>query len=185
MDTSALVLGLRVVLALAVVLGLLWWLARRTGGGRARAKVTTVSVVGRQSLGRHSGVAVVEVEGRRLLLGVTDQGVSLLTELATTPAEPDAVRVEIDPADLARMVGDLDGLDDLDTTDMTDTSDAVPGATPVPADTVRRTGPAHPSTPAARTPAVPTPRSPLEGSILAPSTWRQAVVAVQERTIRR
>ena len=120
MDTSALVLGLRVVLALAVVLGLLWWLARRAGGGRARAKVTTVSVVGRQSLGRHSGVAVVEVEGRRLLLGVTDQGVSLLTELAVTPvAEPAAERVEIDPEDLARLVGDLD-LDDLDGTDPTD-----------------------------------------------------------------
>jgi flagellar protein FliO/FliZ len=98
MDSSALVLGLRVVLALAVVLGLLWWLARRAGGGKPRAKVTTVSVVGRQSLGRRSGVAVVEVEGRRLLLGVTDQAISLLTELAVAPvAEPAAERVEIDP----------------------------------------------------------------------------------------
>lgn len=183
MDTSALVLGLRVVLALAVVLGLLWWLARRTGGGRARAKVTTVSVVGRQGLGRHSGVAVVEVEGRRLLLGVTDQGVSLLTELAGTPvAEPPAERVEIDPEDLARLVGDLE-LEDLDGTDPTD--GAAPAAHATPTDDVRRAEAAHPSTPAARTPAVPTPRNPLEGSILAPGTWRQAVVAVQERTIRR
>lgn len=176
MDTSALVLGLRVVLALAVVLGLLWWLARRTGSSRARAKVTTVSVVGRQSLGRRNGVAVVEVEGRRLLLGVTDQAVSLLTELATPPAEePAAERFEIDPADLERLLGDAD-VDDAGTTG--------PDTTPARADT-RRTEAAHPSTPAARTPAVPTPRSPLEGSVLAPSTWRQAVVAVQERTIRR
>lgn len=180
MDTSALVLGLRVVLALAVVLGLLWWLARRTGGGRARAKVTTVAVVGRQSLSRRSGVAVVEVEGRRLLLGVTDQGVSLLTELGSTPAEePAAERVEIDPADLARLVGDVDEIEDL--VDPV----TVPQTAPARTDTVRRAEAAHPSTPAARTPAVPTPRSPLEGSILAPSTWRQAVVAVQERTIRR
>lgn len=178
MDTSALVLGLRVVLALAVVLGLLWWLARRTGGGKPRAKVTTVSVVGRQSLGRHSGVAVVEVEGRRLLLGVTDQGVSLLTELGVAAEKATAERVEIDPEDLARLVGDLDGLEDLQDTDDAD-------AVTTPTDDVRRTEAAHPSTPAARTPAVPTPRSPLEGSILAPSTWRQAVVAVQERTIRR
>ncbi len=79
MDSSSVVLGLRVVLSLAVVLGLLWIIARR--GGRGRVKATTVQVVGRQSLGRRAGVAVVEVEGRRLLLGVTDQGVSMLTEL--------------------------------------------------------------------------------------------------------
>lgn len=185
MDTSALVLGLRVVLALAVVLGLLWWLARRTGGGRARAKVTTVSVVGRQSLGRRSGVAVVEVEGRRLLLGVTDQGVTLLAELAAAADEPPAQRVEIDPLDLARMVGDLDlDLDDADDADDLDDAPASPATRTCPTDDVRRSA-SHPSTPAARTPAVPTPRNPLEGSILAPSTWRQAVVAVQERTIRR
>ena len=40
------------------------------------------------------------------------------------------------------------------------------------------------STPAARKPAVPKPRNPLEGSILDAATWRQAVVAVQERTLR-
>ena len=48
-------------------------------------------------------------------------------------------------------------------------------------------GPAVPSqpTPAARMPAVTEPRNPLEGSILDAATWRRAVVAVQERTIRR
>jgi len=34
-------------------------------------------------------------------------------------------------------------------------------------------------------PAVPTPRNPLEGSILDATTWRRAVEAVQERTLRR
>ncbi len=160
MDSSTVVLMLRVLLSLAVVLGLLWWLARRTAGSRTRTRQASVTVVGRQSLSRHSGVAVVEVEGRRLLLGVTDQGVSLLTELEQPAVEPADDRAEIDPAELAAMVG----LDDP-------TTDAP--ATPV-----------RPQ-PAARTPAVPTPRNPLEGSVLAPSTWRQAVVAVQERTIRR
>ena len=155
MDSSTVVLALRVVLSLAVVLGLLWWLGRRTAGTRGRVRQASVTVVGRQSLSRHSSVAVVEVEGRRLLLGVTDQGVSLLTELEQAAPAAAAARTEIDPAELADHVG-------LEP----DTSDI------------------HP-TPAARTPAVPTPRNPLEGSILDVTAWRQAVVAVQERTIRR
>ncbi|MDO8122173.1 flagellar biosynthetic protein FliO [Isoptericola sp. b490] len=184
MDSSGLVLGLRVLLALAVVLGLLWWLARKTSGG-TRIKAATVRVVGRQSLGRHAGVTVVEVEGRRLLLGVTDQGVSLLTELtAVQDVEPDA-RTEIDPADLARLVDLDEGLAD-DVTDDEPATSVLALATSSRASSTRPAARAiHPSTPAARTPAVPTPRSPLEGSILAPATWRQAVAAVQERTIRR
>ncbi|MCV2392775.1 flagellar biosynthetic protein FliO [Actinotalea sp. M2MS4P-6] len=188
MDTSSVVLGLRVLLSLAVVLGLLWWIARRTAGSRARTRQASVTVVGRQSLGRRSGVAVVEVEGRRLLLGVTEQGVSLLTELAAPDPEPTADRTEIDPAELADLVG-------LDTDALADVAVAAPARaaatrpTPVRSTAARpttvRSTPTPPSTPAARTPAVPTPRSPLEGSILDVATWRQAVVAVQERTIRR
>jgi flagellar protein FliO/FliZ len=188
MDSSSVVLGLRVVLSLAVVLGLVWWLARRGGG--ARVKATTVQVVGRQSLGRRAGVAVVEVEGRRLLLGVTDQGVSMLTELATR-ATSDA-RTEIDPAELARLV-DLDGDLTLATDPATD-PDPTGELTPepdgepvrVPRTIARAARPARSAhRPAARTPAVPMPHSPLEGSVLDAATWRQAVAAVQERTIRR
>lgn len=163
MDSSTVVLTLRVLLSLAVVLGLLWWLARRTAGARAKVRQASVTVVGRQSLGKHSGVAVVEVEGRRLLLGVTEQGVSLLTELEAPVPQASADRTEIDPAALAELVG----LDDT------------PALDPEPVTTPAR------HHPAARTPAVPTPRNPLEGSILDAATWRQAVVAVQERTIRR
>ncbi|HMO10171.1 MAG TPA: flagellar biosynthetic protein FliO [Actinotalea sp.] len=176
MDSSGLLLGLRVLLSLAVVLGLLWWLARRTAGTRVRARQATVSVVGRHSLSRHAGVAVVEVEGRRLLLGVTDHGISLLSELTTASAAV-TDRTEIDPDELARMVG----LDEDEVAHAgvvvspTDVPTGLSGLAPTPLS--RR--------PAARTPAVPMPRHPLEGSILDAKTWRQAVVAVQERTIRR
>jgi flagellar protein FliO/FliZ len=149
-----------------------------------------VQVVGRQSLGRRAGVAVVEVEGRRLLLGVTDQGVSMLTELAVRATGP--ARTEIDPDELARLV-DMDGGRDLDTdldTDLDADGELTPesGLEPVrvPHTTARAARPARSThRPAARTPAVPMPRSPLEGSVLDVATWRQAVAAVQERTIRR
>ncbi len=90
MDT--LVLGLRVLLALACVIGLIWVLARRAGWGKGRRRPAgpAVELVGRQALGRHAGVAVVAVGNRRLLLGYGEQSVTMLTELAPAPAEPAA-----------------------------------------------------------------------------------------------
>lgn len=208
MDSSTLVLALRVLVSLGVVLALVWWFARRgRTGTRARVRPASVSVVGRQTLGRRTAVAVVEVEGRRLLLGLTDQQVSLLAEL-TEPARPAArgvERTEIDPAELARMVG-MDEADLPVLPALAEPADvlagepvaaalavpaAVPATVPAPASApapvpARAARPERaPRRPAARTPAVPMQRRPLEGSILDASTWRQAVVAVQERTIRR
>lgn len=77
MDT--LLVGLRVVLSLAVVLGLLWVMQRRLSrGGRARGASNLVSVVGRQSLGSKASVVVVDIDGRRLILGVTEAQVTVL-----------------------------------------------------------------------------------------------------------
>lgn len=168
MDSSSLVLLLRVLLSLACVLGLLWYLGRRMAGSRAasRARATQIAVVAKQSLGGKSGVVLVEVSGRRLLLGTGEHGVSLLTELEPAPPVPEesADRTEIDPETLERMLAQ---------------PSAEPAAPSAPSSALAL------STPAARMPAVPTHRNPLDGSILAPSTWRRAVVAVQERTIRR
>jgi flagellar protein FliO/FliZ len=79
-------LALRVVFSLVAVLGLMLFLARiasrRMGGSHASA----VRLIGRQSLGRTSSVAVVGVGGRTLVLGVTEAGVRLLAEL-----EPDEI----------------------------------------------------------------------------------------------
>lgn len=74
-------LTVRVVISLAVVLGL-FWLVARTGsrriGGRDRG---LLRVRGRQALSRGSSLAVVEVGARVLVVGVSDSGVRLLTEL--------------------------------------------------------------------------------------------------------
>jgi flagellar protein FliO/FliZ len=77
----------RVVVSLAVVLGLFWLVARTgarklNGGQRGLLRVR-----GRQSLSRSASLAVVEVGGRVLVVGVSDNGVRLLTEM--DPAELD------------------------------------------------------------------------------------------------
>ncbi|OIQ82952.1 flagellar biosynthesis protein, FliO [mine drainage metagenome] len=80
---SSLVLAGRVVLSLACVLGLIWYAQRRFAGplGRRRPAGPQLSVVGRHTLGRHASVAVLAAGDRRLLIGVTEHGITLLTEL--------------------------------------------------------------------------------------------------------
>ncbi len=74
-------LALRIGFSLLIVFGLMWGLARvvrRPLGGHHRPG--TLSVLNRQQLSRGSSVAVVRVADRALVLGVTDQQVSLLGE---------------------------------------------------------------------------------------------------------
>lgn len=84
-------IGLRIGFSLLVVFGLMWGLAKlvrrpltgKHGGG-------TLWVLNRQQLSRGASVAVVQVADRALVLGVTDQQVSLLgeTELAAFEKHP-------------------------------------------------------------------------------------------------
>lgn len=77
MDT--LIVALRVVLSLSVVFVLLWYMQRRfTKGVRARGGANLVTVVGRQGLGQKASVVVVDIDGQRLVLGVTEQSVTVL-----------------------------------------------------------------------------------------------------------
>ncbi len=79
-------LAIRVVVSLGVVLGLLWALTKMGPGRTRRRQGSVLNVVGRQSLSRTSSISVVTVADRVLVLGVTDNTVSLLTELS-----PDAL----------------------------------------------------------------------------------------------
>ena len=82
-------LAIRLVFSLAVVVGLLLLLGR-VAGRRFQAKAgAVVQVVHRQPLSRGTGVAVVTVGERVLVLGTTEQQVTLLTEL-----EPDELLLE-------------------------------------------------------------------------------------------
>lgn len=74
-------LTVRVVVSLGIVLGLLWLVARVSSRRLAGGPRALVRVLGRSALGRNASVAVVEVGERVLVLGVSDGGVRLLTEL--------------------------------------------------------------------------------------------------------
>lgn len=71
-------------LILAGLLAVRWWMTR---GGRRRTG-PSMRVVSRTSLSRTSVIAVVDIDGRRFLLGSGEQGTSLLAEL--DPDQDDA-----------------------------------------------------------------------------------------------
>jgi flagellar biogenesis protein FliO len=74
---------------------------RRSGSVRRRGASRPIEVVGRQALNRGASVAIVEIDGRRLALGVTDQNVRLLADLTAADAAPSGeidLRDEPEPA---------------------------------------------------------------------------------------
>lgn len=107
---ETLFLALRVLVALGAVLGLIWFvqrrmtrgsakksgLAARFGGGNAPKRA--ISVLGSHRLGAKQSITVVEVDGVKLVLGVTEHGISVLepqtptaTPVVVTIAAPDAI----------------------------------------------------------------------------------------------
>lgn len=78
---ETILLGGRVALSLAVVLALMWFIAKRFSGRVDQGRRMPITVLGRHSLGRRSGLALVEVGGQVLLLGVSDTGISMLSEV--------------------------------------------------------------------------------------------------------
>jgi flagellar protein FliO/FliZ len=83
-------LALRVLLSLAVVLAAIWYAHRRlTRSGRMAPRAAkAVNVVTKQSIGAKASVVVMDVDGQRFLLGVTEQSVTVLNTSATPGAEP-------------------------------------------------------------------------------------------------
>lgn len=224
MDTA--VLAVRTILSLAVVLGLIWYAGRRlndstsgrggdgalaawvrkAGGvvgraparGRRRAERPTpvVAVVGRQAIGPKASVAVVDVGGQRLVLGVSEAGVALLTTmevpaaLASAVEEPVLASVARVPVVLLAEDDERDERDEPDAADDADDADDADAAAPVVATPGALVHPDRATVP------LPVPRVPnfdevlaaatvapqpgsMTGSILSPSTWRQARAALR------
>ncbi len=89
-----LALTLRALVSFAIVIGLLIglvWLLRRGSlgfaGGRPRAAIAIETAT---SLGDRRSLVIVNVEGRRMLLGVSPGAVSLVSELAPSASGPRA-----------------------------------------------------------------------------------------------
>lgn len=148
------------LLALVVVLGLMWCLARWARKPMGVGKTDRVmTVLARQQISRTSSVTVLRVMDRALVLGVTEQGVRLITEtelapieeaLATEPASTRAwPRLRPTPAEA------------LEAADSTDADEENP------------------------LPRVRPSRGALEGSVLSANTWRQVLSTARELTVRK
>lgn len=82
---STFLLFLRVGFSLAVVLGMIWGVARfakRRGRPPTRGSDAHLDVVARRQMGRRGSLVVVETAGHTLLVGVTDTSISLLADLS-------------------------------------------------------------------------------------------------------
>ncbi|MCS6576927.1 MULTISPECIES: FliO/MopB family protein [Curtobacterium] len=203
MDT--LVVTLRVALSLGVVLALMWVLHRasrkRFSGKPSGRRAATVEVVGRQGIGGKASVVVVDVEGERLVLGVSEHGVALLTSGQAPAPEltivTGPVALPVRPAPSADVFGQELALQSDATTSLqarperrgrVDPEPA--GGAGLPAAAADATdGPAVagavaplPMRPRNRRPqrAVPSAQQ-LQGSILSVDTWRQAAAALRNR----
>jgi flagellar protein FliO/FliZ len=101
---SFLLLFGRTLLALTIVLGCVWGLsrlARRTqnGGAARRAGIANggrLEVLGRKSLSRTTSVAVIRVGERDLVVGVTPQSVTLISEIQVPEPAPEPADLQAD-----------------------------------------------------------------------------------------
>ena len=148
----------RVTASLVVVVALAVLVARFARKAGVRGGGAGLRVVERTGLSREASVAVVEVGGRGLVVGVTAQGVSLLTELTAA---------ELAAASQASQTA----------SGSVSSSGALPEAAEGSRRIVVRSGPAALGS---RTPGI---RG--TGSVLDPRTWHQAVEALRDLTARR
>lgn len=144
------------------------------GARRGAQQQPAIVVVGRQALTPKAGLALVEVGGRRLLLGVGDQGVTVLDTQDVPPVAAvdaaselvtDEVSVTSSGAAFATELDHAVGSDQLSAGVLPDAVASVPDAVAA--------GDAQVLTLASRGDA-------LDGSILSPATWRRAASALQQ-----
>jgi flagellar protein FliO/FliZ len=95
---------LRVAIVFVLLIATMRVMARLTGrrrrgrnAPRRRSAARPIEVIDRQGLSRNATVAIVEIEGRRLALGITDHNVRLLVDLSIARGE---LPVDIDLRDL-------------------------------------------------------------------------------------
>ena len=186
---DALILGLRVFVALGAVLGLMWLLQRRLGKGTGRRRADrALTIVSRQSVGQKASVVVVDASGQRFLLGVTEHAVNVL-HTGDIPAEAEEAAVpetRRGAGEFARILsgfGSLPGaqssFEELPADGSEDSAGSSPGNAPL---SRRRTlhRDSHARGPGLRGNASGAAgHAPLHGSILAGSTWKQAAAALR------
>jgi len=160
-------LALRVVVSLGAVLAVIWF-ARRwlTGGAKARARTPHVTVLAKQAVGTKASIAVVEADGRRYLLGITEHAVSVLDQLDPAPAEVATRPIPL--PSFARALEDARRLPEASSPGEAQQPprDPIP-LLPATRRAVREAQTSRPTKPA------------TSGSILSPDTWRQTAMALR------
>ncbi len=143
---------LQMVVALGVVLAVMWLAARLLRSVGPAGNEALLELVARQQVGRTASVAVVRVADQALVVGVTDDQVSLLAEVELGQVEQAVAAQEQARAARREQRQSL-----------------LPGS--------GRSGTASSGSL--------TGKGKLHGSILAGSTWKQALEALRQRTARR
>jgi flagellar protein FliO/FliZ len=156
META--IVALRVALSLGVVLGLLWFLHRRiTKGGKQRGPVASITVLGKQAVGQKASVVVVDADGKRFILGVTEHTITVLHG----EDAPATAFAEVLTAAVPESAG-------APTAVLEDS----------PGHVAARAAVSEGSQRPVEGPVEARPSGMLAGSVLSPSTWRQAAAAL-------
>lgn len=167
---DSLILGLRVLVALGAVLGLIWVLQRRLLKGKAKGRRranTTLTVVSRQTVGQKASVVVVDAGDKRFLLGVTEHAINVLHSGDVPVEVPESSPV---PESFADVFRDARGASLADNGPQT----AALQAAAFQGSGLTRRSEIHRRSELDKA-------QPMHGSILAVSTWRQAAEAIRGR----
>jgi flagellar protein FliO/FliZ len=152
---------LRIGFSLIVVFVLMWGIAKVVRRPLAGRNGDLLAVVARQQMTRGASVAVVRVADRALIVGVTDNQVTLLgeTTIEALEAPQQAAPARRSPIQLV--------------------ADAPPALAE--AEVITEL-PARPALPRQAAPAQ---AGRLTGSLLSPATWAQTIEFLRERTVRK
>ena len=160
-------LAIRVVVSLAIVLGLMWALSRLTKG-RTPSKGVPLEIISRAAVGKKASVVVVRIGERGLVVGVTEHSMALLAEIEVEN-EPVVAETRT-PLDLSSALL----VDDADYAAIDLVSQFSTVEVPTGADSPRHAA-------GRRAPETSTP---LTGSVLSPHTWREMAQALREKSVR-
>lgn len=144
---------LRVIVSLGVVLGVIWY-AHRLINSKKPAKKNAVTILGKQGLAAKASVVVIEAEGVRFVLGVTEHNVSVLHSSEPLPQEATG---EAFAEVLAINAGNS-------ASSTESKSESEPDSEPTPKHKAVRTG----------TPAL------VAGSVLSAETWKRTYAALRQ-----
>lgn len=184
-------LFLRVALSLSVVVVLLWMVQKKVTKSGRTGPETDLRVVGKRGLGQKASVVMINADGRRFLLGVTEHSINVLhsSEAPAPAAVPAPVEFpagvpspaaspEISPTAPADPAPDFAGVLGAAAASRVGNASLPTRAADASDSTARAAGPDSLPTRAAlrRAPA----SGALHGSILSPATWSQAGAALRK-----